>query len=108
MWVWENIQRIIRAPHCANLMHSDLECCRPCVAWTAVAHRPKRAADKHGMHGPEDARRWTAYWSAPWTRAAPPDAARSAARGALAPGKRCGSRGERRRRTDGDTNQSLH
>src|SRR5215216_5385924 len=27
-WMLGNIQRIIRIPHCANLMHSDLECRR--------------------------------------------------------------------------------
>jgi len=25
MWMLENVQRSIRGPHCANLMHSDLD-----------------------------------------------------------------------------------
>jgi hypothetical protein len=25
MWMLENVQRSIREPHCANLVHSDLE-----------------------------------------------------------------------------------
>ena len=25
MWMLENVQRSIREPHCANLMHSDLD-----------------------------------------------------------------------------------
>ena len=29
MWVLGNIQRTIREPHCANLMHSDLDSVNP-------------------------------------------------------------------------------
>jgi len=41
MWVLGYIQRIIRAPHCANLMHSDLVLChdeRPMASQALMRH----------------------------------------------------------------------